>query len=211
MSHTVLVDLKKPVSQLWASLDKDSARWAVVRARKRSVQVDFTRSQEDLKQFYSLLKEARSRAGLPQYRWEDILNLWRIMEPAGMLRLVVARHEDKMIAGLMILCFNGVISAFISANSSYNIQRRLCANDLIHWSVIEHGASNGQRLYDLSGASLSTEQKAASIVRFKLKWGGAITEIPAVRRNVAHLDALRDLWQKVRSRYGKSIYDRTLG
>jgi hypothetical protein len=175
------------------------------------VYVGFAESEDDLEQFYLILRESRSRAGLPQYRWDDILFLWRIMKPVGILKLVTAKHDGKMIAGLMITCFNDIISEWRAANSSYNIRNRLYANDLIKWFVIEYGAKTNRRLYDLSGISPSAEQKAVGITRFKSKWGGAITAIPAVRRNVAHLDALRDLWQKVKFRYDKSIYDKALG
>ena len=84
--------------------------------------------------------------------------------------LLLARHEGKIIAGVVIRFFpHGVME--YAANSSLQDALHLRPNDLLHWRAIEWGCREGMTHYSLGGAHL-----------FLRKFGGEI--VPTTRHRL---------------------------
>ena len=84
--------------------------------------------------------------------------------------LLLARHEGKIIAGVVIRFFpHGVME--YAANSSLQNALHLRPNDLLHWRAIEWGCREGMTHYSLGGAHL-----------FLRKFGGEI--VPTTRHRL---------------------------
>ena len=77
--------------------------------------------------------------------------------------LLLARHEGKVIAGVVIRFFPDGVMEY-AANSSLQSALHLRPNDLLHWRAIEWGCREGMTHYSLGGAHLFLRKFGGEIV-----------------------------------------------
>jgi len=172
---TFVVDLRQDLEELWLGMDKKSARKNVERARKRGVRVEVIEKEGEFKEYFRILVETRERAQVKVYNYHDVFEGWNILRLNDAMKGFIATKNGKAVAGILISTFNGYLNEWGAAHSSYSIENRLYANDLLKWHIIEWGHGQGYRYYDLTGVELKPEDaKEQGIYRFKKKWGGKL-------------------------------------
>ena len=94
------------------------------------------------------------------------------MKPLGYTGFL-ARKEGKPIGGLLFSYFNKVIVEAGVARSKEDFSENLYSQDLIKWKIIQWGAENNMKYYDLAGYNPHPEnEKEKGIKKYKAKWGG---------------------------------------
>lgn len=172
---TFVVDLGQDVEELWRGMDKKSGRKNVERARKRGVRVEVIEREDEFKEYFRILVETRERSRVKVYEYQDSFALWDILGSNDAMKGFVAKKNGRVVAGILISTFNGYLNEWGAAHSSYSIENRLYANDLLRWHIIEWGHDEGYRCYDLTGVALKPKDvKEQGIYRFKKKWGGEL-------------------------------------
>jgi serine/alanine adding enzyme len=166
---TFKIDLTKGTKQLWSDLEKKT-RNAVRKAAKSAVQVEVLTKSEQLKSYYELYLQTQKRLGSPPHCYELFRNLFDLFSPSGKLRMILARHQDKPIAGIIIFSHGDKI--FWWNNVSDVKHRNLNPTNLLLWNALEWGAEKGYHVMDMGRT-----RKDTTIYDFKSGWGGQETTL----------------------------------
>jgi len=167
---TFLIDLSKGKDKLWKNLNKHSARKNIERAEKRGVTVN-KMSYDDLKDYFHLLKETKSKVDW-NINFDEILLLWKSLKSVGFSGFL-AKFEGSPIGGLLVSNFNNYINEWGVGRSKFDHEKKLYSQDLIKWKIIEWGIYNNFHYYDLTGVNPNpSSKKEEGIFRYKQKWGG---------------------------------------
>jgi hypothetical protein len=161
-----MLDLSRGPDALFRKFSENKRR-NIKRAIKSGVSVEPANDPAKVSAYYSVCVEWSRRKGLPVPAEDEF---HQTMALKNNRLLLLARHEGKIIAGVVIRFFpHGVME--YAANSSVQNALHLRPNDLLHWRAIEWGCREGMTHYSLGGAHL-----------FLRKFGGEI--VPTTRHRV---------------------------
>jgi len=172
---TFVIDLTKDITQLWLGLEKHSARKNVERAAERGVAIEAVEDEDGFFEYFNVLNETRIREQVKPYHYTHAYKQWRMLQQRNVIKCFVAKREERTLAGIMISTFNGYLNEWGAGQSSYAIENKLYANDMLKWHIIKWGHEQGHRYYDLTGVNPNPQTpKEQGIYRFKAKWGGRL-------------------------------------
>jgi len=162
----VMLDLSRGPDALFRRFSENK-RTNIRKAIKYGVSVEPASTPEEISAYYAIYVDWSSRKGLPIASEEEFQQTFAL---TGNRLLLLARHQGRIIAGLVIRYFvHGVME--YAANSSLDSALRLRPNDLLHWRAIEWGCREGIAKYSLGGTHL-----------FLRKFGGEI--VPTTRHRL---------------------------
>lgn len=161
--HTYVLALDRPHDQLWKGM-KSTCRRAVRKAQRSRVEVVEPDQKDFLKDYYELSKDTYRKSNrLPPLSARQLEIVWATLKEKNRVKVLLARHGGRMIAGAIFLLFEDKIYYWDGAACRNGLSMR--PNNLIHWTLIEWAASQGYRTYDMLGANIP------SIARFKQTFG----------------------------------------
>ena len=162
----VMLDLSRGPDALFRNFSENK-RTNIKKAIKYGVSVEPATSRDDVAAYYAICVDWSRRKALPIASEDEFHQSFALT--ANRL-LLLARHQGKIIAGLVIrYVARGVME--YAANSSLESALRLRPNDLLHWRAIEWGCREGITKYSLGGTHL-----------FLRKFGGEI--VPTTRHRL---------------------------
>jgi len=168
--RTLIVDLNRPIDDVWKALDK-YARRGVRKARKLGVEASVASTWEEWKEYYRMhLIHAREKDYPPEPRrfYEEMFKLHR----KNMARLFVSKLENRIIAGTLCLIYRenlvGIRGASLDEFLNYQ------PNNLAHWKSIEWAKENGVKIYDFDGLPLEQTEYLRGVYRYKRRWDGSV-------------------------------------
>jgi hypothetical protein len=181
---------------LFAALD-GAVRRAIRKAENSGIEIETAQSLDAVEVFYELQCRTRRRHGLPPqpFRFFRNIHKYLLMQDKGFLLL--ARHQDRPIAGAVFLHF-GEQSIYKFAASDKRFQH-LRANSLVLWRGIQSLAGKGCRVLSLGRTPISNE----GLRRFKRAWGCRETSLDYVRydlrrgRFISHCSSVSRLPNRV--------------
>lgn len=165
---TLLLDVFRPVEELWARLSPDAKR-NVRRARREGITICPV-SEADLARYYAVQVENRRRRGLTSTPFALLTQ----MHGLGCYHAFLSTRDGVAVSAQGAVVWNGIVSLIGCSVSDYSLQHGLHGNDLMQWHVIEWAQSVGARLIDWVGYSLRPTPRQDGINRFKAKWGGGL-------------------------------------
>jgi len=155
----VMLDLSRGPDALFRRFSENK-RINIRKAIKYGVVVEPAQSREEISVYHAICADWSRRKQLSVPEEKEFQRLFALTKNR---RLLLARHEGKIIAGVVIrFAPRGVME--YAANSSLESALRLRPNDLLHWRAIEWGCRMGMTKYSLGGTHL-----------FLRKFGGEIT------------------------------------
>jgi lipid II:glycine glycyltransferase (peptidoglycan interpeptide bridge formation enzyme) len=158
--HTL--NLHPDLNDLFRSLDKDSVQRRIQRAKQAGLVEKCGRSDELLKEFYSLFVITRGRHRLPPIPYAWFRNLIQCMGKALEIRL--AYKDETPVAAILTLRFRGVV--YYKYGCSDARFKQYGATPWLLWRCIEAGKSNGATEFDMG----RTEEDNAGLLAFKNHW-----------------------------------------
>ncbi|MEW6753620.1 MAG: hypothetical protein AB1505_21945 [Candidatus Latescibacterota bacterium] len=176
---TFWVDLQ---SDYEARLDR-SVRKNVRRCREQGVWAGPVAPHE-YPQYYRLQQAFRRATGLPGFSFRDFL---LHAEHLGPVRcLFAARWRGRLLAGLGVLAWNGLLVEVEAATNPLCYEERLHAQDLLKVEIMAWGRERGFGAFDLAGVAVEPQDaKEEGIRRFKAKFGGQYLEFDAYERRAS--------------------------
>ena len=141
-------------------------RWAVNKARKEEVAVRDAAGLEDVRAWYRLYLETMREVVVPPRPLRLFEAMWNELVPGGLMRLHVAEHEGRLIAGSIVLGLGR--TAFYAFNGRDRAALRMRPNEVIQWEAIHAACADGYQRYDLGEVVDGDE----GLAEFKRKWGG---------------------------------------
>jgi Acetyltransferase (GNAT) domain len=157
-----ILDLRPDVNEIFRNLDKDSVQRRIGRADRAGLVEKCGRSDDLLKDFYTLFISTRSRHSLPPIPYSWFRNLIQCQGEALEIRLVY--KDETPVAGILTLQFrNTVYYKYGCSDAKFN---RLGATPWLLWKAIASAKSNGAAEFDLG----RTEQGNEGLLTFKNHW-----------------------------------------
>jgi hypothetical protein len=162
----ILLDLSCGPDALFRKFSENKRR-NIKRAIKFGVSVAPATTRDEVASYYTICVDWSRRKGLPVAPEEEFQQTFALTRNR---LLLLARHQNKVIAGIVIRFFPGGVMEY-AANSSLQCALRFRPNDLLHWRAIEWGCRQGMTAYSLGGTHL-----------FLRKFGGEV--VPTTRHRL---------------------------
>jgi hypothetical protein len=128
------------------------------------------RSETDLQEFNRLNLMTRKRLGLPPQPCKFFKMLWDIFYP-DKVRLLLAEHQEKAIAGVLLYIFKDRVSAEFTV-TDWNYMRMNPVH-FLYWEIIKWAHASGYKIFDLG----RTDVGNIGLMNFKNSWGMEMTDI----------------------------------
>ncbi len=157
------VPLEPGVEAVRKSFDSQVRR-RISRSEREGVQVVRATSREALDQFYGLHLANRRRKGIPTQPKRFMRRLAGMFDQ-GLGFVLLARFEDRTIAGNVFLTFNGVLTGKYNASDPAYLKKG--PNNAMLMEAIRWGCEQGYHVFDLGRTDLDN----AGLRAFKLGWG----------------------------------------
>jgi len=168
--RTLIIDLSRPLDDVWKALDKD-ARRGVRKSRKMGVEAKIASTEQDWKEYYNLQvvhSLERHYTPEPYAFYEELFKLHR----KNRCRLFVAELDDQMIAGVLCLVLRQHLVGIRSASLSDFLKYQ--PNNAVHWRSIEWAKENGVTIYDWDGLPLERTEYLRGVYEYKRRWDGRV-------------------------------------
>jgi hypothetical protein len=168
---TYVVNLQADHDRMWASLEA-SRRTGIRKAIKAKLTVQEADDPGIVEEFYDQYREVMARKGLvPPYSRECARLLFHHLKKSDMLLAMRVHDENGLVIATGLFPHDGR-TVYFWGGASRTEGYRLCANDLLQWTVMCRAADLGIRLYDMSGHG-----------PFKRKFGGELVEVKRWHRS----------------------------
>jgi peptidoglycan pentaglycine glycine transferase (the first glycine) len=172
---------------------KQKTRYNIRLASRKGVTIS-EGGPQDLDEFYGLYVETARRDDFYVHPKSFYAHMFGVYWDTGCFRLLLARHEGRLIAAVTLLRFGTMCWYLQGASSSEH--RNLMATYLLQWEAILWAKSEGCRLYDFRAVPevLREDQDMYGVYRFKEGFGGyQFTTTPTYA--AAYQLGLFGLWQ----------------
>ena len=164
---TVVIDLKMSETELSGNMHHKT-RYNINLALKKNL--GFGESN-DIKSFWKLLKETSKEDRFSTHDkdyYEKLLKFFKDNKNIK-TKLVFVHHEDKPIAGAILLLYENTVH-YLHGAMDRNF-KNLMAPYKLHWEIIMWAKSKGYEFYDFWGVDAN---KWPGVTRFKLGWLGSL-------------------------------------
>lgn len=150
--QTYRLFLNQGLSKLWDNL-QSRCRRAIRKAQKNNLEIVDATDKSVLNVYYEMAKDTYARSSRrPPFSLQDYATIWGTLKPYERIKVLLARYEDQIIAGVIALCFRDRVYALDSA--AFREYLSLNPNNLLQWVLIEWGANNGLTQYDFMGSNI---------------------------------------------------------
>ncbi|MFH1712710.1 MAG: peptidoglycan bridge formation glycyltransferase FemA/FemB family protein, partial [Candidatus Jacksonbacteria bacterium] len=155
---------------------KPKTRYNIRLARKKAVQVRWSKNAADINIFYDLLTATARRQKIkihPKIHYQNIL---KILGDKNTAALAIAEFDKKPVAANLVTFF-GDTAAYLHGGTD-DSYRSLMAPYLLQWEAILEAKRRGCKYYDLGGCAVTTGKidPWAGITRFKAGFGGELKQ-----------------------------------
>lgn len=186
--RTIIVDVRGAEDRILARM-KQKTRYNIRLAAKKGVTV---RPWDDILAFHQMMQATGGRDGFGVHSLEYYQRAYELFHAVGMCELLVAEHEGRPLAALMVFARGKRAWYFYGASSAE--RRNLMPTYLLQWEAMRWARSKGVEEYDLWGvpdedeAVLEAQFEERSdglwgVYRFKRGFGGELKRAaPAVDR-----------------------------
>jgi lipid II:glycine glycyltransferase (peptidoglycan interpeptide bridge formation enzyme) len=172
MRSTIWVDLESSEEDILAR-QKQKTRYNIRLAERRGVEVS-TGCLQDLEEWYAMYAVTARRDGFSIHSRDYYRSVLEALQPDGMARLLLARHEGDLLAGIIVFAFGHRAQYMYGASS--DLKRNLMAPYLVQWRGMQWARERGCRVYDLWGIPdrLDESEELWGVYRHKRGYGGKV-------------------------------------
>jgi serine/alanine adding enzyme len=164
-----LIDLDRPVPGIWHEVNA-SARRNIKKAQRSGVLIEELIRPEEIPGAYAVLKEVYKRIQVPLPDISLFQAAFTNLHPKGMLKILLARVEGKIVGVLCLLLYKGTIYYWYTGTLREYASYRTA--DLLVWHILELGSCSGYKLFDFGGGG--KPNKPYGVRDFKAKYGGTM-------------------------------------
>ena len=162
-----LIDLNRPLSQIWEGI-RSNAKRNIQKARRSEVRIEEVYQVDEIPIVYGVLEKVYERIQVPLPDISLFRSTFEILAPKGMLKILTAKVKDTTIGALCLLMYKDVLLYWYTGTlREYSSYR---CNDLLVWHSLELGHRHDYRMFDFGGGGRPNE--AYGVRDFKIKFGG---------------------------------------
>jgi predicted N-acyltransferase len=164
-----LISLDVPEEELWKCI-RSNARRNIQKARKMNVEVTAVTDEAEIPESIAVLKDVYRRIQVPLPDQSLFEAVFRLLQPKGMVRVLAARVEKKIVGVLFLLLYKDIVYYWYTGTlREYSLYR---THDLLVWEALEFGNRNHFRMFDFGGGGKPDEEYG--VRDFKAKFGGTL-------------------------------------
>jgi CelD/BcsL family acetyltransferase involved in cellulose biosynthesis len=163
-SYSVALPARPEDLRFGNSRNHGAIKRGVNKAARSGVRVRAAESEAELRAWYRLYLETMRWHAVPPRPYRFFLALWELLRPPGLMRLLVAELEGRLLAGSVLLMFGQTV--FYAFNGRALADLSLRPNDALHWRALHDACAEGYRRYDFGEVPVGNE----GLARFKRKW-----------------------------------------
>jgi lipid II:glycine glycyltransferase (peptidoglycan interpeptide bridge formation enzyme) len=115
--------------------------------------------------YYQLHLRTRMKHGMPAQPQRFFFALWDSFASSGTVQLLLAEYEGTIIAGMILVMAGTTVKYGYGASDERYLQ--LAPNNLLLWTAITQGCTQGYQLLDLG----RTARDNQGLMEFKRRWG----------------------------------------
>ncbi len=210
MRSSIWVDLSLSDDAILARM-KQKTRYNIRLAARKGVTVA-EGGKEDLAAWYQLFQRTAYRDGFTIHDLDYYRTVLATLQPRGMATLLLARHDDDLLAGIIVFAFGHLAQYMYGASS--DLKRNLMAPYLVQWEGMRWAKSRGAAAYDLWGIPdrLEESDDLWGVYRHKRGYGGEIVRyigaFDLIRAPLQHLALeriARPLFKRVSRRTARPL------
>jgi CelD/BcsL family acetyltransferase involved in cellulose biosynthesis len=161
---THFLDMDREPEAMLARFHSTSVRQRIRRASKEGLSFRWSGDPRDLRAFYNLLQGVRRRQGLPIKPFPFYANMRRHLEPAGIFRLGLVEHKDRIVAAGIVLLYRQTMHIEYTASDPRMLAKS--PNQFLIWEMLKQAWADGARRLDFG----RTDIEHASLLEFKDRW-----------------------------------------
>jgi len=169
--HTVVLDLSKPLEEIWRGFSKKSTRYEINKAKKLGDKLTI-KNNENIHEFLEICRKYWQLKYGERPKWG--LEIF-----TKNTRLFTIYHEDEIVGGLLFIedipnrvrLFKSC-SRYLESENMKKLSGALMR--YLHWYCIRYYKELGARIYDLGGINLDKSSPTYNITKYKLSFGGEI-------------------------------------
>jgi len=178
-----LLDLNKTEDELFSNT-KHSARKCIKKCHRMGIKVEKIKNIEELKNiFWKYRSKFEKEFKRPVRVFSPVA--WEEDKNKRYHYFITKSSDNRILAVLGMYIFNGIATEIASSISLYAYQKKIPAQDLLHWEMILAAKRLGCRIFDLAGINPNPkDSKEEGIRRFKEKWGGRYTEYYVYKKDL---------------------------
>jgi CelD/BcsL family acetyltransferase involved in cellulose biosynthesis len=159
------LDLRPDLDALWNAMH-DSTHRAIRKSERAGLTVRIAESEHELRTFFEMhLKVRKYKYGLLAQPFSFFQNIWRQFVEAGHGFLLLAIHDEKIVAGDFFLDWKDTL--YYKFNASLPDDLSFRPNDLLIWEAVQHGKQHGFAYLDFGLSDIDQQ----GLVRYKRKFG----------------------------------------
>jgi CelD/BcsL family acetyltransferase involved in cellulose biosynthesis len=169
------LDLAPDLDALWRGFH-DSTHRAIHKSQRNGVVVGPARSVDELRQFYEMhlaVRKYKYQMLAQPYRFFE--NIWHHFLEAGAGFLMLARYQERVIAGALFLRWKNTLYYKFNASAPENLEHR--PTDQIIWEAIRRARDSGCSALDFGLSDWDQD----GLIRYKRKFGSAEKTISFLR------------------------------
>ena len=169
------LDLRPDIADLWKAM-RDSTHRAVRKSKREGLTVRMAQSEDELRSFFDMhLRVRKYKYGLLAQPYRFFQNIWRRFVETRRGFLLLAVHEDKVVAGDFFLVWKDTL--YYKFNASRPEYLHLRPNDLLILEGIQQAKDRGLTYLDFGLSDAHQE----GLVRYKRKFGTEEKDISFLR------------------------------
>jgi len=182
---TIVVDLTPSPEEI-AARQKHKTRYNTRLSARRGVVVAQAEDEDEVRAWCDLMAVTAARDSFAAYPAEYYLEAWRAFHAAGRGTLFLARHEGRLLAGILVTVFGR--EAIYLYGASGNEERRLMPNNLLQWEALLWARDRGAQSFDMWGIpdTAAPDEPLRGVARFKEGWGGQVVRYAGAFDRVYH-------------------------
>ncbi|KAF5038664.1 Acetyltransferase (GNAT) domain protein [anaerobic digester metagenome] len=170
-----LIDLNKPVDELWSQLKRDKKR-GIKRSEELGITIEASQSREGIKVFYELVKETYNRAKVPLAPISFFEAAFDVLVPEQKALLLFAKDvSNNIIATQFALMYKDRIYAWYTGSREEYL--KFHPGDALIWYLLKYGSEHGYKVFDFGGGG--GLGKNENLREYKSRFG---TEFPCYGR-----------------------------
>jgi lipid II:glycine glycyltransferase (peptidoglycan interpeptide bridge formation enzyme) len=182
---TNIVDLEAEPEELLARM-KPVWRRNIRRAGRDGVRVRAAASEADFARWYALYEVTARRDRFTIREATYYRRFWQETGAGGDTVLLLAEHNDRLLAGIMLHRFGREATYLYGASD--NEGRNLMPNHLLQWEAMLWARGRGAGRYDLWGIAETDDpaEPLAGVTAFKAGFGGRVVRYAGAFDRVYH-------------------------
>ncbi len=171
------LDISAPAAEFFEQKFESKWRYNTRLATKKGVTIKTDCTREDLKIFHDIYRVTGERNEFKGYSLAYFEKMWDALEPAGILKLFIAQHEEQPLSAA--IAFKLPPQAWYMFGASSNEKRNLMPNHLMQWTMMQWAKENGCTSYDFRGVPdpdlHDIPAHEEGLVKFKTGFGAEMT------------------------------------